>query len=95
LNQNKSASQAAVANAWASYVDTDVSGRPCPDAAEMVFFDKSGEAGAGILFPHQPPGWEAVVERQPSWRLLDGRGEPVTTAVCFFPAEEARRPSGW
>lgn len=27
--------------------------------------------------------------------LLDGRNQPLTTPVCFFPAEESRRPAGW
>jgi hypothetical protein len=95
LNETKPTSQAATASAWASYVDTNLSGRQCPDAAEMMFFDPSGETGAGILFPHQPPGWDAILEREPTWRLLDARGQPVTTPVCFFPADESRRPPGW
>lgn len=95
LSQDKAASQAAVAQAWRRYVGAYLAGGACPSATEMIFFNPTGEAGAGILFPQRPPSWDAVMQREPQWRLLDGGNQAMTTPVCFFPAEESRRPPGW
>jgi hypothetical protein len=61
----------------------------------MVFFDKDGESGAGILFANRPQGWDTIMESEPQWRLVDASRQPVSTQVCFFLAEESRRPAGW
>jgi hypothetical protein len=95
FGQSKAASQAAVAQAWRAVGEAQLAGGGCATAKEMVFFDPSGEAGAGILFPIEPPGWNRIQQDHPEWRLLDGASRPVAGPVCFFPADEARRPAGW
>lgn len=94
-NQDEAASRAAVAQAWGRYLDAYSTGAACPSAKEMVFFDRDGESGAGILFPRRPQGWEKIPQSEPQWMLLDSRHQPVTTEVCFFPADESRRAAGW
>ncbi len=93
--QDKETSRARVQSAWSKYVSTYLRGAPCPDAKEMMFFDPSGGAGAGILFPGQPPRWEDVTSSEPDWLLLDARLAPVVEQICFFRASEDRRPLGW
>lgn len=95
FDDDKAGSQHKMATAWGAYVNAHLGGGACPPAREMAFFDASGQTGAGILFREMPPGWEAVLRQKPDWRLIDGRNQPVTTQVCFFPASEARRPPGW
>lgn len=96
FNQGAASSRAAVEDAWQRYVNRYLSGASCPpQAKEMIFFDRNGEAGAGILFPRRPPGWDRVMREEPAWRLIDAANQALSTPVCFFPAEEQRRPPGW
>jgi hypothetical protein len=100
FGEDEATSRKAVAQAWRRYVDTYITGGACPSAEEMMFFDPSPTkraAGAGIFFRQRPPGWDAVMLREPQWKLHDRSESPVDTPVCFFRAdnEEWRRPDGW
>src|SRR5262249_13408441 len=95
FKQDETASRALVADAWRTYVAKHLARGACPFAKEMMFFDGNQEAGAGILFPRQPTGWETVIKQEPQWLLLEASQQSMTTPVCFFPADESRRPPDW
>lgn len=95
FNQDEPTSRAAVKQAWSKYVRGYLGNAPCPDAQEMMFFDQKQQAGAGILFRSRPPGWDRVAAEKPEWLLLDAGEQPVSAEVCFFLAEESRKPEGW
>lgn len=95
--QGKDASLSAVRRAWRTYVAhyCRIGAGACPHAREIVFFDPQGNAGAGIFFDTQPPGWAQMHKDHPEWMPLDAKDQPVHERICFFRAAESRRPAGW
>lgn len=45
--------------------------------------------------PAEVPLPDAPLAARLAGSCLNARGQPVTTPVCFFPADESRRPPGW
>jgi hypothetical protein len=83
-----------LAGAWRRYLDR-YHPRPCPAAREMVYFNRDGTHGAGILFAGKPPGWDEMLDAGDVGRVLRGaRGDPVEE-VCFFRPNTPRPRPGW
>jgi hypothetical protein len=96
-NANRAVGTEGIKSAWKQYSDTypGPGQAGCPEAEEMVFFDRSGNSGAGILFSQKPPRWDDVCADQAGWLLRDASNQIVVDAVCFFAASDGRPTPGW
>lgn len=97
INQDREAGLRAMATGWGQLVDKYVKlpGETCPSAAEMVFFDPTGNSGAGILFRERPARWDEIRMNNSEWLLRDASNQEVDTEVCFFLASDGRPTPGW
>ena len=94
-DQDRPTSFEAIGSAWNEYVSSFLGSAPCPSATAMVFVDKRGTHGAGILFYDTPPGWQALQQRNPEWMLRRDNMDMVVGEVCFFEPYPPRQIAGW